>query len=282
MSKGGRKMKNSYSLIKMGILVSKWNAFDIEDTIKNATYFNEQIENRISVVTLVDSENKVSIGQIEYVPVDIYIGFETPNEAYHLVVGNIGTFDIKMEDSFDIKNGSSIIKNIKQRFEKIDDHSVIVNAELKNLRSEDFNISFTVSGDDINIRKKNVYIKFNWSFEKDFMVEVFNHETKSDRAIFNATVKNNNGISRDIVARVPFETILKLVKLKDLYNDSVVFDTVLMYRNIKLSKKTIEINPYHQKHTVSVVQGLKLLGYSVERPDKAAISNNDKDGGKNV
>ena len=275
-------MKNSYSLIKMGILVSKWNAFDIEDTIKNATYFNEQIENRISVVTLVDSENKVSIGQIEYVPVDIYIGFETPNEAYHLVVGNIGTFDIKMEDSFDIKNGSSIIKNIKQRFEKIDDHSVIVNAELKNLRSEDFNISFTVSGDDINIRKKNVYIKFNWSFEKDFMVEVFNHETKSDRAIFNATVKNNNGISRDIVARVPFETILKLVKLKDLYNDSVVFDTVLMYRNIKLSKKTIEINPYHQKHTVSVVQGLKLLGYSVERPDKAAISNNDKDGGKNV
>ena len=271
-------MKNSYSLIKMGILVSKWNAFDIEDTIKNATYFNEQIENRISVVTLVDSENKVSIGQIEYVPVDIYIGFETPNEAYHLVVGNIGTFDIKMEDSFDIKNGSSIIKNIKQRFEKIDDHSVIVNAELKNLRSEDFNISFTVSGDDINIRKKNVYIKFNWSFEKDFMVEVFNHETKSDRAIFNATVKNNNGISRDIVARVPFEAILKLVKLKDLYNDSIVFDTVLMYRNIKLSKKTIEINPYHQKHIVSVVQGLKLLGYSVERPEKAI---SDKDGGEN-
>ena len=100
------------------------------------------------------------------------------------------------------------------------------------------------------------------------MVEVFNHETKSDRAIFNATVKNNNGISRDIVARVPFEAILKLVKLKDLYNDSIVFDTVLMYRNIKLSKKTIEINPYHQKHTVSVVQGLKLLGYSVERPEK--------------
>ena len=271
-------MKNSYSLIKMGILVSKWNAFDIEDTIKNATYFNEQIENRISVVTLVDSENKVSIGQIEYVPVDIYIGFETPNEAYHLVVGNIGTFDIKMEDSFDIKNGSSIIKNIKQKFEKIDDHSVIVNAELKNLRSEDFNISFTISGDDINIRKKNVYIKFNWSFEKDFMVEVFNHETKSDRAIFNATVKNNNGISRDIVARVPFETILKLVKLKDLYNDNVVFDTVLMYRNIKLSKKTIAINSCYQKHTVSVVQGLKLLGYSVERAEKAI---SDKDGGEN-
>ena len=261
-------MKNSYSLIKMGILVSKWDAFGIENTITSATYFNEQIENKINVVAIVDSENKVSIGQIEYVPVDIYIGFETPNEAYHLVVGNIGTFDIKMEDSFDIKNGSSIIKNIKQRFEKIDDHSVIVNAELKNLRSEDFNISFTVSGDDINIRKKNVYIKFNWSFEKDFMVEVFNHETKSDRAIFNATVKNNNGISRDIVARVPFETILKLVKLKDLYNDSIVFDTVLMYRNIKLSKKTIEINPYHQKHIVSVVQGLKLLGYSVERPEK--------------
>lgn len=263
-------MKNSYSLIKMGILVSKWDAFGIENTITSATYFNEQIENRISVVTLVDSENKVSIGQIEYVPVDIYIGFETPNEAYHLVVGNIGTFDIKMEDSFDIKNGSSIIKNIKQNFEKIDDRSVMVmvNAELKNLRSEDFNISFTVSGDDISIRKKNVYIKFNWSFEKDFMVEVFNHETKSDRAIFNATVKNNNGISRDIVARVPFEAILKLVKLKDLYNDSVVFDTVLMYRNIKLSKKTIELNPYHQKHTVSVVQGLKLLGYSVERPEK--------------
>ena len=271
-------MKNSYSLIKMGILVSKWNAFDIEDTIKNATYFNEQIENRISVVTLVDSENKVSIGQIEYVPVDIYIGFETPNEAYHLVVGNIGTFDIKMEDSFDIKNGSSIIKNIKQKFEKIDDHSVIVNAELKHFRSEDFNIGFTVSGDDINIRKKNVYIKFNWSFEKDFMVEVFNHETKSDRAIFNATVKNNNGISRDIVARVPFETILKLVKLKDLYNDNVVFDTVLMYRNIKLSKKTIAINSCYQKHTVSVVQGLKLLGYSVERPEKAI---SDKDGGEN-
>ena len=271
-------MKNSYSLIKMGILVSKWNAFDIEDTIKNATYFNEQIENKINVVTLVDSENKVSIGQIEYVPVDIYIGFETPNEAYHLVVGNIGTFDIKMEDSFDIKNGSSIIKNIKQKFEKIDDHSVIVNAELKNLRSEDFNISFTISGDDINIRKKNVYIKFNWSFEKDFMVEVFNHETKSDRAIFNATVKNNNGISRDIVARVPFETILKLVKLKDLYNDNVVFDTVLMYRNIKLSKKTIAINSCYQKHTVSVVQGLKLLGYSVERAEKAI---SDKDGGEN-
>lgn len=271
-------MKNSYSLIKMGILVSKWDAFGIENTITSATYFNEQIENKINVVAIVDSENKVSIGQIEYVPVDIYIGFETPNEAYHLVVGNIGTFDIKMEDSFDIKNGSSIIKNIKQRFEKIDDHSVIVNAELKNLRSEDFNISFTVSGDDINIRKKNVYIKFNWSFEKDFMVEVFNHETKSDRAIFNATVKNNNGISRDIVARVPFETILKLIKLKDLYNDSVVFDTVLMYRNIKLSKKTIEINPCHQKHIVSVVQGLKLLGYSVERPEKAI---SDKDGGEN-
>ena len=271
-------MKNSYSLIKMGILVSKWNAFGIEDTITSATYFNEQIENKINVVTLVDSENKVSIGQIEYVPVDIYIGFETPNEAYHLVVGNIGTFDIKMEDSFDIKNGSSIIKNIKQKFEKIDDHSVIVNAELKNLRSEDFNIGFTVSGDDISIRKKNAYIKFNWSFEKDFMVEVFNHETKSDRAIFNATVKNNNGISRDIVARVPFETILKLVKLKDLYNDNVVFDTVLMYRNIKLSKKTIAINSCYQKHTVSVVQGLKLLGYSVERPEKAI---SDKDGGEN-
>lgn len=261
-------MKNSYSLIKMGILVSKWDAFGIENTITSATYFNEQIENKINVVAIVDSENKVSIGQIEYAPVDIYIGFETPNEAYHLVVGNIGTFDIKMEDNFDIKNGSSIIKNIKQNFEKIDDHSVIVNAELRLLRSEDFNIAFTVSGDDINIRKKNVYIKFNWSFEKDFMVEVFNHETKSDRAIFNATVKNNNGISRDIVARVPFEAILKLVKLKDLYNDSIVFDTVLMYRNIKLSKKTIEINPYHQKHTVSVVQGLKLLGYSVERPEK--------------
>ena len=271
-------MKNSYSLIKMGILVSKWDAFGIENTITSATYFNEQIENKINVVAIVDSENKVSIGQIEYVPVDIYIGFETPNEAYHLVVGNIGTFDIKMEDSFDIKNGSSIIKNIKQRFEKIDDHSVIVNAELKNLRSEDFNISFTVSGDDINILFTNVYIKFNWSFEKDFMVEVFNHETKSDRAIFNATVKNNNGISRDIVARVPFEAILKLVKLKDLYNDSIVFDTVLMYRNIKLSKKTIEINPYHQKHTVSVVQGLKLLGYSIERPEKAI---SDKDGGEN-
>lgn len=261
-------MKNSYSLIKMGILVSKWNAFDIEDTIKNATYFNEQIENKINVVTLVDSENKVSIGQIEYVPVDIYIGFETPNEAYHLVVGNIGTFDIKMEDNFDIKNGSSIIKNIKQNFEKIDDHSVIVNAELRLLRSEDFNIAFTVSGDDISIRKKNVYIKFNWTFEKDFMIEVFNHETKSDRAIFNATVKNNNGISRDVIARVPFETILKLVKLKDLYNNNIVFDTVFMYRNIKLSKKTIEINPYCQKHIVSVVQGVKLLGYSVERPEK--------------
>lgn len=261
-------MKNSYSVIKMGILVSKWDAFGIENTITSATYFNEQIENKINVVAIVDSENKVSIGQIEYTPVDIYIGFETPNEAYHLVVGNIGTFDIKMEDNFDIKNGSSIIKNIKQNFEKIDDHSVIVNAELRLLRSEDFNIAFTVSGDDISIRKKNVYIKFNWTFEKDFMIEVFNHETKSDRAIFNATVKNNNGISRDVIARVPFETILKLVKLKDLYNNNIVFDTVFMYRNIKLSKKTIEINPYCQKHIVSVVQGVKLLGYSVERPEK--------------
>lgn len=259
-------MKNSYSLIKMGILMPSWNVLN-EKGIAHGTFFNGKSDTDIKVSTFTNSD-KISIGGIDYTPMDIYVGFETPNEAYHLVVGNIGTFDIKMEDSFVIKNGSSIIKNIKQNFEKIDDYSVIVNAELKYLRSEDFNISFTISGDDMNIRKKNVYIKFNWSFEKDFMVEVFNHETKSDRAIFNATVKNNNGISRDIVARVPFETILKLVKLKDLYNDSVVFDTVLMYRNIKLSKKVIEINSYHQKHTVSVVQGLKLLGYSVERPEK--------------
>ena len=267
-------MKNNYTLIKMGILMPSWNALNGTD-IAHGTFFDEQIKNEIKVSTFSNSD-KISIGGIDYTPMDIYVGFETPNGIYHLVVGNIGTFDIKIVDMFD-KRSSSLSRNIKSDFTKSDNYCVLVNAEMKLLRSEDFIVSFVLAGDDINIRKKDIYIKFDWNTETDFVINVFNHKTKGNR-YSTKTIIENDGITREIKAVIPFEKIVDIIDIKYLYNtNEIVFDTELTYRNIKLSKKTISVNPFYQGLTASVVTGLKLLGYSIKRTEKAAISNNYKE-----
>lgn len=270
-------MKNSYTIIKMGMLMPSWNVLS-ENEITNGTYFNEQIENKINVTTNIDKNNKINIGGTDYTSADVYIGFETPDEfMYHLVVGNIGTFTIKNAEEFDIKRGSSFIRDIKRDFEKIDNRCVIVNADMKLLRSEDFTISFVLSGDDINIRKKNVYYKFNWGTEEDFMIEVFNHDTKGSRYSMRASVTENNFITRHIESVIPFDIILRITGLKNIWDDDIVFDTVLRYKNLKLSKKTIRTNPFYQELIVPVVEGLKLLGYSVRRSKKVETSEKENE-----
>ena len=273
-------MKNSYSLIKMGILMPSWNALKEEDIV-HGTFFNDaKVDIRVSTFT---NSDKISIGGTDYTPMDIYVGFETPSEAYHLVVGNIGTFNVKIGDMFDVEKGSSLSRNIKSDFTKSDKYCVLVNAEMKLLRSEDFIISFILSGDDINIHKKDIYVKFDWGTETDFVINVFNHETKGNRYSVKAEINNENGITREIKTIIPFERIIDLIDIKYLYNaNEIIFDTELMYRNIKLSKKIIRINPFYQGTTASVVTGLKLLGYSVKRAEKAFNNDKDKDGGKNV
>lgn len=264
-------MKNSYSLIKMGILMPSWNVLKEKD-IANGTFFNndnDKNDTDIKVSTFTNSD-KVSIGGTDYTPMDIYVGFETPDEIYHLVVGNIGTFNIKIGDMFDVEKGSSLIRNITSDFVKSDVYCVLVNAEMKLLRSEDFIISFALSGDDINIRKKDIYVKFDWSAETDFVINVFNHETKGNRySSTKAKIDNENGITREIKAVIPFEKIMNCIDIKYLYNaNEIVFDTELTYRNIKLSKKIVRMNPFYQGIANSVVSGLKLLGYSVKRAEK--------------
>ena len=252
-----------------------WNVLKEED-IAHGTFFNDKNDTDIKVSTFTNSD-KVSIGGTDYTPMDIYVGFETPDEIYHLVVGNIGTFNIKIGDMFDVENGSSLTRNIKSDFVKSDVYCVLVNAEMKLLRSEDFIVSFVLAGEDINIRKKDIYIKFDWNTETDFVISVFNHETKGNR-YSTKTIIENDGITREIKAVIPFEKIVDIIDIKYLYNSNeIVFDTELTYRNIKLSKKTISVNPFYQGLTASVVTGLKLLGYSIKRTEKAAISNNDKE-----
>ena len=274
-------MTNSYTVIKMGMLMPSWNVLN-ENEITNGTYFNEQIESKITVSANIDEKNKIDVGGTSYTSADVYIGFETPNEfMYYLVVGNIGTFTIKNAETFDIKRGSSFIRDIKRDFEKIDNRCVIVNADMKLLRSEDFAISFVLSGDDISIRKKNVYYKFNWEQEEDFMIEVFNHDTKGSRYSARAFVAENNAITRHVESIISFEVILRITGLKNIWDDDIVFDTVLGYKNLKLSKKTIRINPFHQGLTASVVEGLKLLGYSVRRFEKVEEKDNKEEDNEN-